>query len=135
CFLTAALCASIPSATSRLTGRMTASTAGVFKNPGSPTIAPHKLGTTVQSSYCFGLIPSRRPITPLTVTTSAAAGYASGRHALSAISSSHALNTNGIIDGSRAGTGASAGEIGLNSLSNVGGSLRVAAGPDRAVVL
>ena len=81
--------------------------AGLLSSPGRPTIAPQRLGTTVQSSNRLGRIASFRPTTIPIATIAPAAGNSSGHETRSAMSTSHGRTPSGSSFGASGWTGSS----------------------------
>ena len=65
-------------AASRLNGFSASIIAGDFRSPGLATTAPQRFGTTSQSSFDFGKIPTLRPTRDERATMAGAATNASG---------------------------------------------------------
>src|SRR5215207_852354 len=84
---------------------MTSVRAGLFISEGLPTTAPHKLGTTSQSSWRFGWIPSFRPINDPATTTAPAEAKSGGICIRSETSTIHPREGSGTIVGPRGAAG------------------------------
>ena len=93
------------SASSAFRGRMASASAGDFRTLGRPMTAPHRFGTTVQSSRHFGLMATCRPTTADSATIAPTAGKSGGHCMRSAMSSIHGRSAAGNSAGSNAATG------------------------------
>ena len=90
---------------SRCKGFNTSPSAGDFITPGRPTISPHKLGTTRQSSCCLGATTARAPIR-LDSAVIAPTAVKSGGHCMrSAMSMTQPRRASGNSSGSNWATG------------------------------
>jgi len=89
--------------------------AGVFMTLGGPIAAPQRLGTTSQSSWRWGRMPTLRPTTVAIAIIAAIAGKSGGHCTRSVISCIHVRRDDGSKSKSKGMTGGSSSGSGCGS--------------------